>query len=152
MAGVPALLALGDVPPTIPRPHGWIGTTEAWAQGLGIGFAALDLVILIAAFRTSRTNHCYTCHSDYGMFGTVYAKWEGLGHICRYTTGRYTLPIKINNPYSNLRCLTCHRGSQKFLDPAKHPKEDLPAMLSGKTSCLDCHGPAHPAPATRASR
>ena len=63
----------------------------------------------------------------------------------RYTTGRYTLPIKIAQPYSNVRCLTCHGESQKFLTSAGHPKEELPGLAANKTSCLDCHGPAHPA-------
>lgn len=219
-----AALAAGE-PAVIPRPHGWIGTTEEWARALGIAFAILDVLILAAAYRSHRRtgespaskqllfvaiavlpvgvvffsyfhaleasktvescnachvmapfvndlrnpksdtlaavhfknryiqeNHCYTCHSDYGMFGTVHAKWEGLGHIYRNATGRYTMPIHINTPFSNLRCLNCHAKSQKFLDPAKHPKEDLPAMFSGKTSCIDCHGPVHPAPETRTSR
>ena len=90
-------------------------------------------------------NHCYTCHSDYGMFGTLKAKMEGFGHIVHYTTGHYEKPIKIASPYPNWRCLNCHGESQKFLDPAKHPKEDMPDLISGKTSCIDCHGPAHPA-------
>lgn len=94
--------------------------------------------------RYIQENHCYTCHSDYGMFGTVRAKWEGLGHIARYSTGAYERPIKIAKPYPNWRCLNCHATSQKFLDPSKHPKEDIPAMLSGKTACVDCHGPVHP--------
>jgi cytochrome c nitrite reductase small subunit len=217
--------ALAEPASVIPRPHGWVGTTEAWAQGLGIAFAALDLLILAAAYRSYRRsgespasrqllfvaiavlpvgvvffsyfhgleasktveacgachvmtpfvkdlrdpksetlaalhyknryiqeNHCYTCHSDYGMFGSVHAKWDGLGHIYHYTTGTYKVPIRINNPYSNLRCLNCHGASAKFLNPKAHPKEDIPDMLSGKTSCIDCHGPAHPAPETRASR
>ena len=211
--------------PAISRPHGWIGTADEWARGLGIGFAVLDVVLLVLAWRSltrsgpsalskellfgavalvpiavvffaysygleaSKTveacgschvmtpwvndlrdpksetlaavhfknryiqeNHCYTCHSDYGMFGTVRAKWDGLGHVTRNTTGRYDRPIHINHPYSNLRCLNCHGGSQKFLDPAKHPPEDLPDIISGKTSCLDCHGPAHPPPAQKAAR
>jgi len=201
----------------VPRPRGWIGRTEDWAQGLGVAFAVLNLLILFSVARSARRsgltstnkqlmffgvavlplatvffaysygmtasekveacgschvmtpwvealrnpksdtlaalhfknryiqeNHCYTCHSDYGMFGTVKAKWEGLGHIARYTTGAYETPIHIAQPYPNWRCLNCHAGSQKFLDPAKHPKEDLPDLLSGKTSCLECHGPAHP--------
>jgi cytochrome c nitrite reductase small subunit len=94
--------------------------------------------------RYIQENHCYTCHSDYGMFGTVKAKWEGFGHVVRYATGAYEPPIKIAHPYPNWRCLNCHGTSQKFLDPAKHPKEDLGDLLSGKTSCIDCHGPAHP--------
>jgi nitrate/TMAO reductase-like tetraheme cytochrome c subunit len=221
----PAVLVLGAETPAVPRPHGWIGTAEDWARGLGLAFAALDLVVLALAWRTLRRrgetavskelllggiavlplavvffaysygleksksvdacghchvmtpwvqdlrnpksdtlaavhfknryiqeNHCYTCHSDYGMFGTVRAKWEGLGHVLRNTTGRYERPIHIARHYSNLRCLNCHGGSQKFLDPEKHPKEDLADMISGKTSCLDCHGPAHPKVERQAAR
>jgi cytochrome c nitrite reductase small subunit len=212
----PAVVVAG-APEGVPRPHGWIGTTENWAQGLGIAFAVLDLILLLSLARSIRRsglttaskelmflavavlplalvffaysygmqaserveacgschvmgpwvkdlrdpnsktlaamhfknryiqeNHCYTCHTDYGMFGTVKAKWEGLGHIARYSTGAYEHPIKIAHPYPNWRCLNCHGTSQKFLDPEKHPKEDLADMISGKTSCLECHGPAHP--------
>jgi nitrate/TMAO reductase-like tetraheme cytochrome c subunit len=222
---ISAAFTLAATAPVIPRPHGWIGTTDEWARGLGIGFAVLDLLLLGLAWRSLRRsgpnalskellfgalavapilvvffaysfgleaskkvescgachvmapwvadlrdpksdtlaavhfknryiqeNHCYTCHSDYGMFGTVRAKWEGLGHVTRNTTGRYDRPIHIAHPYSNLRCLNCHGASQKFLDPGKHPKEDLADMISGKTSCLDCHGPAHPKPEQKASR
>jgi cytochrome c nitrite reductase small subunit len=90
-------------------------------------------------------HQCYTCHSDYGLGGTLRAKLEGLGHVWRYSTGTYELPIKIASPYANVRCLGCHGESQKFLSAAGHPKEELPNLMSGKTSCLDCHGPAHPA-------
>ena len=38
-------------------------------------------------------------------------------------------------------CLACHGGSQKFL--ARHEKDMVPSLLLDKTSCLDCHGPAH---------
>lgn len=89
-------------------------------------------------------HQCYTCHSDYGLGGTLKAKFEGLGHVWRYTTGTYALPIKIASPYPNVRCLGCHGASQKFLNTNGHPKEELPNLMAGKTSCLDCHGPAHP--------
>jgi nitrate/TMAO reductase-like tetraheme cytochrome c subunit len=91
--------------------------------------------------RYIQTNQCYTCHSDYGMFGTASAKLEGLGHVYHNLAGDYPQPIKIRRPYSNLRCLSCHGGAQNFL--AKHEKDQIPSLLSGKDSCLDCHGPAH---------
>jgi cytochrome c nitrite reductase small subunit len=206
-------------------PHGWIGTTDDWARGLGIAFVALAVGVLAVAWRRldragltpglkqllvlplvvlppaivffgysfgiersksvascgschvmepyladlqnidSETlaathyknryiqeNHCYTCHSDYGMFGTVQAKLAGMGHVARNVTGRYTLPLKIAQPYPNSRCLSCHGESQKFLKSEGHPKEDLPGLLSGDTSCIDCHGPAHPTTGQSASR
>jgi cytochrome c nitrite reductase small subunit len=201
----------------VPLPQGWIGTTNDWVRGFGIGFALLNLVLLGFAWRSlgraglsptargwllvavglvpvmvaflafayglersatvtacaschvmtpfvedlrnvkSETlaathfknryiqeNQCYTCHSDYGLGGTLKAKFDGLGHVWRYTTGAYRLPIKIASPYPNFRCLGCHGAAQKFLTSAGHSKEDMPNLMAGKTSCLDCHGPAHP--------
>ena len=210
--------------PGAPLPHGWIGTTGDWLQGLGIAFALLNLALLAFAWRrlrptgvtptargwlfvsvalvpvmvaflsfahgleTSTTvsacgschvmtpfvqdlrntksdtlaathvknryireKQCYTCHSDYGMAGTVKAKLEGLGHVLRYSTGMYTLPLKIAEPYPNFRCLGCHGESQKFLNsPTMKPM--MPDLLSGATSCLGCHGPAHPEQKKVASR
>jgi nitrate/TMAO reductase-like tetraheme cytochrome c subunit len=88
-------------------------------------------------------HQCYECHSDYGLGGTITAKLEGLGHVWRYTTGRYTLPIKIAKPYANSGCLECHGESQRFLN-SESKKDILPDLMSGKMSCLDCHGPVHP--------
>ena len=99
--------------------------------------------------RYIQEHHCYTCHTDYGMFGTLQAKMDGLGHVVRNITGRYSLPLKIAHPYPSARCLACHGESQKFLRSEGHPKEDLPKLLSGETSCIDCHGPAHPPLARR---
>jgi nitrate/TMAO reductase-like tetraheme cytochrome c subunit len=209
----------------VPLPHGWIGTTSDWIQGLGIAFAVLNLVLLALAWRSLgragvtpttrgwllvavglvplmvaflsfahgleqsatvsscgschvmtpfvqdlrdlksetlaathfkhryiREKQCYTCHSDYGLGGTLQAKLAGLGHVWRYTTGSYTLPIQIASPYPNVRCLGCHGAAQKFLTSPAHPKEDQDALMSGKTSCLDCHAPAHPERKTSAAR
>ena len=205
----------------MPQPHGWVGTTSQWVQGVGLLFAAFNLVLLVVIWRMIRKNgvtavskamlfgailvvptvvvflatahgmsesmsveacgachimeshvadlhdpksdslaavhyknryiqenHCYTCHSDYGMGGTVAAKLAGLGHTWRNASGRYDFPLKTRVPYSNTRCLSCHGGAQNFL--AKHEKDSLPNLLSGKDSCLDCHGPAHPTETTQA--
>jgi hypothetical protein len=91
--------------------------------------------------RYIQTNHCYTCHSDYGMSGTLTAKLDGLGHTVRNLTGSYGFPLKVRRPYSNIRCLSCHGGAQNFL--AKHDQDEIPKLVAGKDSCLDCHGPAH---------
>lgn len=93
--------------------------------------------------RYIQDNHCYACHTDYGMFGTASAKLAGVRHIYYNVTGSYTLPIKIASPYPNGRCLGCHGESQKFLNSDGHPKEDQPQLFAGAMSCLDCHGPPH---------
>ena len=231
MSLVAALCALSSPVPSpgsdlvLPRPRGWIGTTDDWARGLGIAFVILAVLLLALAWsrlrragltpaikellilplvvlpltivffgysygiesskdiascgschvmkpyladlqdpasdtlaathyknRYIQEHHCYTCHTDYGMFGTMQAKMAGLGHVRRHLTGAYTLPLKIAHPYPNLRCLACHGSSQKFLKSEGHPKEDMPKLVSGETSCLDCHGPAHPTFTREASR
>jgi cytochrome c nitrite reductase small subunit len=102
--------------------------------------------------RYIRESQCYTCHSDYGLAGTIKAKFEGLGHVWRYTVGAYELPIKINQPYPNVRCLGCHGGSQKFINASGHPKEEMHNLLDGNVPCIACHGPAHPEQKKAASR
>ena len=64
----------------------------------------------------ARGEECYACHSDYGLWGDVHAKFEGLGHIWHQATGTYTLPIKIHKPYPNARCLcgSSQSGKQFF--------------------------------------
>ena len=89
---------------------------------------------------------CYTCHSDYGMFGTVSAKLEGMGHVYHNIRGDYPKPIKIRRPYPNVRCFGCHFGAANFV--GKHDKDEISNLVSGKDSCLDCHGPAHHAEET----
>lgn len=93
--------------------------------------------------RYIQEHHCYTCHSDYGMFGTVSAKLAGVRHVYYHVTGTYPQPIKIASAYPNARCLGCHGESQKFLRSEGHPKEAQPQLVAGTVSCLDCHGPAH---------
>jgi len=219
LAGVLGIVAGASVAiaqDAVPRPAGWIGTTDKWTQGLGIALALLNLLILVIAWRRVkrtgttdgvqgtlffglavlplvviffgytkgiagmetvsacggchvmtphvqdlqdpnsealasvhfknryiRQDHCYTCHSDYGMLGTISAKRDGVGHVLHYLTGHYTQPLKIRSPYPNVRCLTCHAESQKFLKSAGHPADVRPQLLSGAVSCLDCHAPAH---------
>jgi cytochrome c nitrite reductase small subunit len=94
--------------------------------------------------RYIQTNQCYTCHSDYGLGGTIKAKFEGLGHVWRYTTGLYKTPITLAQPFPNTRCLECHAQSQKFLNAAGHPKESMHDLMDGTAPCIACHGPAHP--------
>lgn len=58
---------------------------------------------------------------------------SALGHVYHNLAGDYPKPIKIRQPYSNVRCLSCHGGAQNFL--AKHEKEQISSLLSNKDSC-----------------
>src|SRR5262249_36533797 len=46
-----AWAATGASSPDVPRPEGWIGTSEQWAQGLGIALVLVNLLVLGMVWR-----------------------------------------------------------------------------------------------------
>jgi len=92
---------------------------------------------------------CYTCHSGYGIWGTVDAKKHGVMHMVRATTGWYDLPIKLEGPFDIDSCLGCHAHAQTFQAVEAHQDPDLQKqLLSREMSCTGvCHPAAHPASA-----
>lgn len=100
-------------------------------------------------------DHCWTCHSDYGIAGTARAKLTGLQHIARVAFDAWEPPVELKGPYRWTICLGCHSNSARF----KAPRGDATAhegviaeVLADKAGCTDCHGAAHPPRETRASR
>ena len=98
--------------------------------------------------RYIQREHCYRCHTDYGILGTMDAKMQGLGHIWKAGTGSYTLPIKMTKPYNFGICLDCHAESAKFNKQAAHDGV-VGEFAAGKGNCLECHDSPHPPPETR---
>ncbi len=102
-----------------------------------------------------QANHCWTCHSDYGVAGTVGAKLTGLLHITKVALGAWETPIKLYHPYQWTICLGCHANSALFKAPrAARTAHDgvLNAVLKGAAACTSCHNLAHPAREKRASK
>ncbi len=93
--------------------------------------------------RYIQRHHCYICHTDYGLFGTVEAKVSGLSHIWKETVGSYRLPIKVRRPYRFTICLDCHAGSVKFEMLQEH-RGIVQQTANGEVGCTHCHGPSHP--------
>jgi cytochrome c-type protein NapC len=95
--------------------------------------------------RIPRDHACYTCHTDYTMFGTVNSKMRGLRHLWVQYTQTVPKPeaIKLYTPFNNRECLHCHLGARNFEEVSGHQKkpEQLANMKSGKQSCLSsgCH-------------
>ena len=91
---------------------------------------------------------CYTCHTTYGLHGTVSSKLDGLRHWWHYVTKSWPEPIRYKGTYPNANCLACHAGTPKFEGEATH--EAIAAELaSNESSCVTCHAPIHPEPAQR---
>jgi cytochrome c-type protein NapC len=92
---------------------------------------------------------CYTCHTNYAMFGGFRAKMHGLKHV--YIHYLRTLPapeaIKLYDPYNNRECLHCHLGARSFEEGAVHTADPdlLPAVKANKLSCISsgCHDVVH---------
>jgi cytochrome c nitrite reductase small subunit len=87
-------------------------------------------------------DQCYSCHTSYGLFGTVQAKKEGLNDVYKYYTRTYHLPIMLRHPYPNQDCLKCHAGSVKWLAAHEDYKD---AIFAGEASCMQCHADSTPA-------
>ena len=95
---------------------------------------------------------CYTCHADYGMFGTVVTKMNGMKHMWHYFGSYRGMPIEqakpriqLYSPYPNANCLGCHSTTLPgYRDVPEHQSlgDDV---RTGKISCASagCHGPAH---------
>jgi nitrate/TMAO reductase-like tetraheme cytochrome c subunit len=92
---------------------------------------------------------CYTCHTNYAMFGGIKAKLGGLRHIYVYYLGRPPAPenIKLYEPFNNRECLHCHGGARSFEEGAVHTADPdlIPALKANKTSCISsgCHDVVH---------
>jgi cytochrome c-type protein NapC len=90
---------------------------------------------------------CYTCHTDYTMFGDVKAKMRGLRHVWVWATQDRKPPLHLYNPYPNQNCLHCHAGAKSFEEGAVHnaDPETMPQIKSGKLGCTSsgCHDTVH---------
>ena len=67
-----------------------------------------------------RDSTCYSCHKDYGLFGDVKAKMNGLRHVwAHYVTG---VPehLALYQPFPNANCLHCHDDARRCLENPPH--------------------------------
>jgi len=96
-----------------------------------------------------RDRACYSCHTEYSMFGGVAAKLRGMRHLAVQYFGTVPKPedIHLYEPYQNRECLHCHLGARRFEETSPHQKTPdlLPRAKSGQLSCLSsgCHEFVH---------
>jgi cytochrome c-type protein NapC len=92
---------------------------------------------------------CYTCHTNYAMFGTLRAKMHGLRHVYIHYLGHPPAPdaIRLYDPFNNRECLHCHLGARSFEEGATHNADPdlLPKVKANKLSCVSsgCHDTVH---------
>ena len=90
---------------------------------------------------------CFTCHTNYTLFGDYNAKLHGLRHIYVQYLGTIPKHIKLYEPFNNRECLHCHLGARSFEEGAMHNIDPatLPAVKANKLSCISggCHETVH---------
>jgi cytochrome c nitrite reductase small subunit len=96
-------------------------------------------------YRWIANDQCFTCHSNYGLFGDAEAKMDGIRHVWAYYITGYKTPIKLYGTYNNGICLRCHAPTLGFQQTDEHV-ENASDIISSKMSCLglDCHVKPHP--------
>ena len=92
---------------------------------------------------------CFTCHTNYTMYGDLTAKMRGLRHVYVYYLGTVPKPseLKLYEPYNNRECLHCHEGARTFEEGALRSadSEIMANIKSNKLSCVSsgCHDQIH---------
>ena len=89
-----------------------------------------------------RDTACYSCHTDYALFGDVKAKLNGLRHVWVHYFGKIPEKPALYQPYKNYNCLHCHEDGRRFTEAPAH-QAVLGKIGSGEMSCMTCHNVAH---------
>lgn len=96
---------------------------------------------------------CYACHADYGMYGAVTTKINGLRHVYHYYLEYRSLPLSealprlaTYEPYPNANCMQCHSTRTPVWENNSEHASLTEEVRSGEVSCASaaCHGPPHP--------
>jgi cytochrome c-type protein NapC len=97
--------------------------------------------------RVPRDEACYTCHTDYSIYGGFKSKIRGLHHIYAQYLTTPQQPIKLYSAYNNRECLHCHLGARSFEQGAVHTADPqtMQDIKSNKLSCTSsgCHANVH---------
>lgn len=92
--------------------------------------------------RIPKDHACFTCHTDYTMFGDVNAKIRGLQHLYVYYIKGAPEKLALYEPFKNRECLHCHAGGRSFEDTSPH-REMREQLAGNDMSCLTCHSKIH---------
>jgi len=98
-------------------------------------------------------DNCYTCHADYGLFGTVFTKLGGMRHVWLYATEFRHMSLEeardkihLLKPYPNVNCMQCHTTNAPLWNKVPDHASSRDAVIAEKIGCSSrgCHGYAHP--------
>jgi cytochrome c-type protein NapC len=119
---------------------------ESFGQSLYVDDSHYVAAAHFQNHRVPADEACYTCHTDYVLYGGIRAKWRGMRHVYVQYLGKPPAPaaIRLYTPYSNRECLHCHLGARSFEESATHTaiRDDI---VSNQVSCISsgCHDTVH---------
>jgi cytochrome c-type protein NapC len=85
---------------------------------------------------------CYTCHTDYTMYGPLRDKVKGLRYLYMEYVSTPPKTIHLDGKYSNLQCLHCHTGMRSFDENPTHTAI-MSSLKTNQISCISCHEMIH---------
>ncbi len=87
---------------------------------------------------------CYTCHTDYTIYGPWKSRVDGLRYVYMTYIGTVPKTIHYRGKYSNLQCLHCHAGARDFEEHLKQ-MPPIDELTTNRISCLSsgCHDMIH---------
>jgi nitrate/TMAO reductase-like tetraheme cytochrome c subunit len=87
---------------------------------------------------------CYTCHTDYTIYGPWKSRLDGLRYVYMTYFGKTPKTIHLNARYSNLQCLHCHAGARNF-EEHLNQMPPIGELTSNRISCISsgCHDMIH---------
>ena len=90
---------------------------------------------------------CFSCHTNYAMFGGFREKIQGIKEVYVHYLGKPQSPeaIRLSEAFNNRECLHCHLGARSFEGGATHTANPylLAAVKGNQVSCLSCHKAIH---------
>ena len=122
---------------------------ESYGQSLHVDDPSYLAAAHFQNHRVPADEACYTCHTNYAMFGSFKAKMGGLRHVYAYYLTKPPAPenIQLHEPFNNRECLHCHLGARSFEQGPVHNADPdlLPAVKANKVSCISsgCHEVVH---------
>ena len=85
---------------------------------------------------------CYTCHTDYTMYGPLKDKLKGLHYLYMEYVSTPPKIIHLDGTYSNMQCLHCHAGMRSFDENPTHTAI-MGSLKTNQISCISCHNTIH---------
>ncbi len=114
-----------------------------WGKSLYVDDPAYIPAAHFQNHRIPTDEACYTCHTNYAMYGSLKVKLNGLHHVYVQYFGTPMNPIHLYEPFNNRECLHCHEGARSFQSPTHLAMMDV--LKSNQLSCVasGCHDTVH---------